>query len=351
MQARATVIIPTFGDAKFARWAVKSVQQQTIKDIEICIICDGSPTEMVSFFENMAVDDPRIRVFHYPKSPRTGEPYRDEVIKQMTGHIVCYCSHDDLWLPNHIETVEDTLKEYDFTHTLHPVINIPENIEASQNMFAHIYWIDLQDPKTVERIQNKQNFFGLTFGAHTKDSYNRLEEGWITTPFMDIPTDLYMWSKFLTANKFTFKTSMKITALNFPLYARKEWPEQKRDDELQRYFNMMQNSSFLQNTAQILFKHYQNEMQVLEKRIKDLEEENNRLINKLNTQKEDLEHYNDRFIEQKENYLNDIQKLNVQKEHLQQNNSQLENEVSAIRSSISWKITKPLRYLGALIKH
>ena len=51
MKTRATVIIPTFGNAKFARWAIKSVQNQTVKDIEICIICDGSPDNMVLFLE------------------------------------------------------------------------------------------------------------------------------------------------------------------------------------------------------------------------------------------------------------------------------------------------------------
>jgi len=39
-------------------WAVKSVQNQRIKDIEICIICDGSPESMVTFFKKTAQEDP-----------------------------------------------------------------------------------------------------------------------------------------------------------------------------------------------------------------------------------------------------------------------------------------------------
>jgi glycosyltransferase involved in cell wall biosynthesis len=58
--ARATVIIPTFGNARFARWAVKSVQNQNVNDIEICIICDGSPDAMVAVFEVMVRDDTRL---------------------------------------------------------------------------------------------------------------------------------------------------------------------------------------------------------------------------------------------------------------------------------------------------
>ena len=116
MDARATVIIPTFGNATFARWAIKSVQQQTVKDIEICIICDGSTEHMISFFKNMEEEDPRLKVFVFPKSPRAGEPYRDIVIKQTTGRNICYCSHDDLWLPYHIQEIEQSLNICCFTH-------------------------------------------------------------------------------------------------------------------------------------------------------------------------------------------------------------------------------------------
>lgn len=107
---RATVIIPTFGNAKFARWAIKSVQNQTVKDIEICIICDGSPEHMVSFFQRYGEMIPGLK-FCFSKITKDREPYRDIVIKQTTGKIICYCSHDDLWLPDHIKEVEKTLRD------------------------------------------------------------------------------------------------------------------------------------------------------------------------------------------------------------------------------------------------
>jgi glycosyltransferase involved in cell wall biosynthesis len=86
LETIATVIIPTFGNATFAGWAIKSVQNQTVKNIEICIICDGSPENMVSFFRNIEKEDSRVKVFVFPKSPRTGEPYRD-IIKIGRAHV------------------------------------------------------------------------------------------------------------------------------------------------------------------------------------------------------------------------------------------------------------------------
>jgi GalNAc5-diNAcBac-PP-undecaprenol beta-1,3-glucosyltransferase len=241
---RATVIIPTFGPASFARWAIKSVQQQTVRDLEICVICDGSPPEMVSFFQDMAREDKRLRVFTFPKSPRTGEPYRDQVIRQTTGQIICYCSHDDLWLPHHVRAMEKALKRCYFTHSIHVYVNAPEALKKSNTLLEGVYWIDL-DHEIISKMQGGENFFGLTFGAHTRSSYFQLKEGWATTPLPDIPTDLYMWRKFLAVFGEHSQTIMKITALNFRKIDRADWTEHQRDEELREYFLNISSPEFL----------------------------------------------------------------------------------------------------------
>ena len=242
--ARATVIIPTFGYATFARWAIKSVQQQTIKDLEICVICDGSPEEMISFFKDMAREDQRIRVFVFPKAPRTGEPYRDLVIRQTTGKIICYCSHDDLWLPHHVRAMEKALKKCYFTHSIHAYVNVPEATGNGKTLLGGVLWINL-DQKIIKKMQGGENFFGLTFGAHTRNSYYLLKEGWATTPIPNMPTDLYMWRKFLAAFGEHSQTTMKITALNFRKMDRQDWSEQQRDEELRGYFEKISTSELL----------------------------------------------------------------------------------------------------------
>lgn len=253
MEARATVIIPTYGNASFARWAINSVQQQTVKDIEICIICDGSPENMVSFFKAMGKEDSRLKVYEYPKSPRTGEPYRDIVIKETTGKIICYCSHDDLWLPFHIETIEKTLQRCGFTHSIHAFVNVPDRAWPSFMLLGGVYWIDLKDPRIIQKMHGGRSFFGLTYGAHRRTIYLELKEGWITTPLKDSLTDLYMWCKFLSAFGESCQTTSKVTALNFPKARRKDWSEQERDDELRDYFEKIQDPAFLRKIDKLSF--------------------------------------------------------------------------------------------------
>lgn len=244
---RATVIIPTFGDAKFAQWAIKSVREQTIKDIEICIICDGSPEHMVTFFEEIAKEDSRIKVFLFPKSPRTGEPYRDIVIKQTTGKIICYCGHDDLWLPNHIEEMEKSLTKNDFTHSLQAFMKMPKDIKYKNDLFNGISYFNLKKSKDKQRALNwkkGESLFGLTYGAHTRKSYLELEEGWVTTP-PEMPTDVYMWKKFIIITQNKCDSVKKITALNFPQIPRADWSESERNKELKYYFEQIQDEAFL----------------------------------------------------------------------------------------------------------
>jgi len=273
MKTRATVIIPTFGNAKFARWAIKSVQNQTVKDIEICIICDGSPDNRVSFFRNMEQEDHRIKVFAYPKSPRTGEPYRDIVIKQATGQIICYCSHDDLWLPNHVQVMEEALRKCCFTHSLHAFVNLPEAIKDENTLLGGIHWINL-DRNIMKRMLGGENFFGLTYGAHTRKSYNELQEGWVTTPLKDIPSDLYMWCKFLGAFGELCKTTMKVTALNFPQIRRKDWSERQRDEELRLYFERIHDPVFLRQIYKLSLRFCPSIYQILpNKQINELRNE------------------------------------------------------------------------------
>jgi glycosyltransferase involved in cell wall biosynthesis len=241
---KATVIIPTFGEAAFSRWAIRSVQDQTVADIEICIICDGSSEAMLSFFEAIAEEDPRVRVFSFPKAPRTGEPYRDEVIGRTNAPIICYCGHDDLWLPFHVEEMARTLRRAAFTHSLHAWVNMPEAMADEEDLFERIFVADLVDPKIREDMMAGNNHFGLTFGAHTRKAYRALDEPWVTTPIAEMPTDLYMWQKFLTAHPKRLRTTRKITALSFPRIQRGDWSDEQRCDELERWYGRMREPGF-----------------------------------------------------------------------------------------------------------
>jgi hypothetical protein len=86
---------------------------------------------------------------------------------------------------------------------------------------------------------------------------------------------------------------------------------------------------------------------LIDETIKELEQQNKIL----NAQNEGLEQRIKLISAQREalGQLNNI--LIAQREDLERYNHRLEREISNIHSTLSWRITKPLRYIRALFRH
>jgi len=115
-------------------------------------------------------------------------------------------------------------------------------------------YADLAVAEYRDRMQNvafPENFFGLTYGAHTREAYLLLQEGWTTTP-RGISTDLYMWRKFLARFPLGCCTGKKVTALNFSASLRREWSEQKQKDVKAFYFNKILEPEFIKKVNEIV---------------------------------------------------------------------------------------------------
>jgi glycosyltransferase involved in cell wall biosynthesis len=244
------VIIPTFGEAPFARWAIESVQRQTVRDLQILIICDGSPHSMRSLLDEVAAQDPRIQVFRFRKSKRTGEPYRDLLIRRRArGANIFYCCHDDLWFPNHVEVLSAVLQNASFAHSLRA--SVRPDAQLADPFFADLLYVDLELESYRRRmldVAGMENFFGLSSAAHTRAAYFRLRHGWATTP-PGIWTDLHMWRKFLEAMPSECATSMRVSALTFPAPARRRWSASRRSKELAHYSQQLRDPAFIRKVG------------------------------------------------------------------------------------------------------
>jgi len=315
--ARATVIIPTYGYAPYARWAIASAQTQTVRELEICVLCDGSPPETVEMLREIAAEDKRIQVLQFPKAPRTGEIHRALVIPQTTGKIICYLCHDDLWFPRHVEILERLLQNADFGHTLHTYGGLGPQFGSVR----HTLPVDIALKKFQSMMLDTalpRNYFGLSYGAHSRAAYLRLEEGWTVTPD-GIWTDLHMWRKFLCSPSFRCASHMAITGLHFErtywagLYSPDEF-----EQELGRCFAKMSDPSFLDSLQDQALKQTLSEMEILGERIEQV----NRQI-----------------------FQNDSEVLWCRGRIDEQT-----SELNSLYASKSWRITKPLRYLAGIAR-
>ncbi len=116
--ARVLVIMPTFDHGPLLRHSIPAVLRQSLDDFELLVIGDGAPDITQKIVDELATSDDRVRFVGYPKSPRTGEPYRDIAIRESDCEYVAYAADDDLWLPNHLEELLRVLADADFGHTM-----------------------------------------------------------------------------------------------------------------------------------------------------------------------------------------------------------------------------------------
>jgi glycosyltransferase involved in cell wall biosynthesis len=109
---KVSVIIPTYNRFTYLLNAIKSVQDQTYKNVEIIIVNDGS-TEDEYYNHDFGNN---IKVIHLKKNTKDkfGFPCQGYVrtvgMKKATGKYIAFLDDDDIWLPNKLELQIDAMK-------------------------------------------------------------------------------------------------------------------------------------------------------------------------------------------------------------------------------------------------
>lgn len=96
-----TVLMPTHYRPDVIGYAIQSVLDQTFGDFELLVVGDGAvpgTAEAVAAFR-----DPRIRWFDFPKAPNFGYANRNRALLESRGELIAFAADDDLLFPDHLE--------------------------------------------------------------------------------------------------------------------------------------------------------------------------------------------------------------------------------------------------------
>lgn len=94
---KLSVVVPIYNVEKYIGEMIESLQKQTLKEIEIILVDDGSPDKSGEICDQYADGDARIRVIH--KKNGGVSAARNDGLKVANGEYVVFCDSDD-WLPN-----------------------------------------------------------------------------------------------------------------------------------------------------------------------------------------------------------------------------------------------------------
>jgi glycosyltransferase involved in cell wall biosynthesis len=101
-----SVVIPAFNRASVLSRAVHSVLRQTVEDLEVIVVDDGSQDETAAIARSHA--DPRVRLVRLVTNRGVAHA-RNVGVRAARGEWVAFLDSDDEWLPQRLERQRDQL--------------------------------------------------------------------------------------------------------------------------------------------------------------------------------------------------------------------------------------------------
>lgn len=134
-----SALVPVYNGERFLAQALDSALAQTLDNIEIVVVDDGSTDASAAIADRYALQHPRrVRVVHQANQ---GLPLaRNAAIAIARGRYLALLDADDIWLPDHLATCVDVLERNPAVGLVHADA---EDIDADGKPFAlddHARW-------------------------------------------------------------------------------------------------------------------------------------------------------------------------------------------------------------------
>lgn len=147
-----SVIIPVYNAEKHLVECLDSVCNQTLKDIEIICVNDGSTDSSPLILAKYAKDDSRIQLITQQNSgPGCA---RNRGISVAQGEYLAFIDSDDYWDPELLEKVYSKIKADDSDICLYPY-NIFNQNTGKMTPISHIGWLPRKQPFSPDHYSNR----------------------------------------------------------------------------------------------------------------------------------------------------------------------------------------------------
>jgi glycosyltransferase involved in cell wall biosynthesis len=220
---RVSVIIATFNWSAVLPYAIASVLDQTMGDLELLVIGDGCTDDSEQVVAG--IKDSRLRWINLPENTGHQSGPNNRGLQEARGEFIAYLGHDDLWLKHHLECTLDKLEETggSFAHSL--VIRVAPGDEIGMPVFPKPQYglggvpsCTVHRRSVTEKIGRWHDYRNLTVGPET-DLFDRALAAGFKAVF--VPR--------LTAIKFP-ASWRKDVYRNKPSHEQAEWSQRIRSE-------------------------------------------------------------------------------------------------------------------------
>jgi glycosyltransferase involved in cell wall biosynthesis len=110
---RISVLIPVYNVAAYVEEAIASIQAQTVRDIEIIVVDDGSTDQTPQLIQTIAAQDPRVRILKMPEKGGHGSAAaRNLGLTACRAPYIAIMDGDDISIPDRLEKLLSFLETH-----------------------------------------------------------------------------------------------------------------------------------------------------------------------------------------------------------------------------------------------
>lgn len=167
---KISVLVPVYNAEKYIEKCIKSIINQTYKDIEIVLIDDESKDNSLNIMKNLQKQDNRIKIVSIENKGVADA--RNSAIENATGKLLTFVDSDDTIDEDYLEIMYNNLKKYDADIA---VINCKNIIEETGAILHKDFGIkQIKEYTSTEAVKDLfyYNFLRHSpWGNSTKEMY------------------------------------------------------------------------------------------------------------------------------------------------------------------------------------
>lgn len=156
---KVSVIVPVYNVEKYLRDCLDSVVNQTLEDIEIICVNDGSTDNSLAILEDYAEKDSRIRIINQENKGLGGA--RNTGLYNANGEYISFIDSDDWIEPNTFEESYNMSKDLDLDMLMFQMKVF--NIETGEFIEDQHNNIDSIDDSLIGTVFNYKDVFDVLF--------------------------------------------------------------------------------------------------------------------------------------------------------------------------------------------
>lgn len=106
-----SVIIPCYNTSKYVEQAIRSIMNQTYKNLEIIVTDDYSTDDTLEILQNLAKEDSRIRLYKNERNLKIIKTL-NQMVQKSNGEYIARMDADDISAPDRIEKQLEYLQKH-----------------------------------------------------------------------------------------------------------------------------------------------------------------------------------------------------------------------------------------------